>query len=139
MKKMATALAAAMMLGATLLLPACSGTVQERQESADQKFGTAKLLFVTASGFVGVYNLLPVCSAESLSPPLCYSEPVGDILNKGLAAAASAIESSEKIFAAANTDEEARLKAARVAQTVIAELLRNLTAFGVTQVKAGAG
>ena len=48
---------------------------------------------------------MPVCSTESLPPPLCYSEPVAEILNAGLAAAASTIESSEAIFAAANTDE----------------------------------
>ena len=74
-------------------------------------------------------------AGESLPPPLCYSEPVAEILNAGLAAAASTIESSEAIFVAANTDEAARLRAARVAQTVIAELLRNLTKFGVTQIK----
>ena len=135
MRKMVTALAAAMMLGVMATVTACSGTVQDKQASADQVFGDAKMGLVVASGLVGIYNLMPVCSAESLPPPLCYSEPVGDILNKGLAAAASAIESSEAIFAAANTDEEARLKAARVAQTVIAELLRNLTKFGVTQVR----
>jgi hypothetical protein len=139
MKKMATALAAAIMLGLMAVLPACSGTVQDRQQSADQVFGDAKMGLVVASGLVGIYNLMPVCSAESLPPPLCYSEPVGDIFNKGLAAAASAIESSEKVFAAANTDQEARLKAANIAQAVIAELLRNLTKFGVTQVRAGAG
>ncbi|HQS18593.1 hypothetical protein [Reyranella sp.] len=133
MKKMATALAAAMMLAVT----ACSGTVQDRQQSADQVFGDAKMGLVVASGLVGIYNLMPACSAESLPPPLCYSEAVGDILNKGLAAAASAIESSEKVFAAANTDQEARLKAANIAQAVIAELLRNLTKFGVTQVRGG--
>ena len=131
MKKMATALAAAMMLAVT----ACSGTVEDRQQSADQVFGDAKMGLVVASGLVGIYNLMPVCGAESLPPPLCYSEPVGDIFNKGLAAAAAAIESSEKVFAAANTDQEARLKAANIAQAVIAELLRNLTKFGVTQIK----
>ena len=136
MKKTATALAAAMMLGLMATMTACSGTVQDRQQSADQVFGDAKMGLVVASGLVGIYNLMPVCSAESLPPPLCYSEPVGDILNNGLAAAASAIESSEAVFAAANTDQEARLKAANIAQAVIAELLRNLTKFGVTQVKA---
>ena len=135
MKKMATALAAAMMLGLMLATTACSGSVQDRQASADQVFGDAKMGLVVASGLVGVYNLTPVCSAESLPPPLCYSEPVAEILNAGLAAAASTIESSEAIFAAANNDEAARLKAAKVAQTVIAELLRNLTKFGVTQIK----
>lgn len=119
-----------------LVLTACGGTVQERQDSADQSFGDAKMGLVVASGLVSIYNLMPVCSSESLPPPLCYSEPVAEILNAGLAGAASAIESGEAIFAAANTDEAARLKAARVAQTVIAELLRNLTKFGVTQVRA---
>ncbi|WP_444778720.1 hypothetical protein [Reyranella sp.] len=118
---------------------ACSGTVQDKQASADQVFGDAKMGLVVAFGLVGIYNLMPVCSAESLPPPLCYSESVSNILNKGLAAAASAIQSSEAIFAATNTVEEARLKAAKVAQTVIAELLRNLTAFGVTQVRGRAG
>lgn len=134
MKSLATALAAAMMLG---LLSACSGTVQDRQQSADQVFGDVKMGLVVASGLVGIYNLMPVCSAESLPPPLCYSEPVGDILNKGLEAAASSIESAEKIFAAANTDDAARLKAAQIAQAVVTELLRNLTKFGVTQVRGG--
>ena len=118
-----------------LALTACSGSVQDKQASADQVFGTAKMSLVVASGLVGVYNLMPVCGDDTLPPPLCYSEPVGDILNKGLAGAAAAIESSEAIFAAANTDEAARLKAANIAQAVIAELLRNLTKFGVTQVR----
>ena len=121
-----------------LALTACSGSVQDKQANADQVFGTAKMSLVVATGLVSVYNLLPVCD-DSHSPPLCYSEGIGDALNKGLAAAASAIESSEAIFAAANTDQEARLKAANIAQAVIAELLRNLTAFGVTQVRGGAG
>lgn len=137
MKKMLKALAAAMMLAVMATVTACSGTVQDRQESADQTFGDVKMGLVVASGLVGIYNLMPVCSAESLPPPLCYSEPVGDILNKGLEGAASAIESAEKIFAAANTDDAARLKAAKVAQAVVAELLRNLTKFGVTQVRGG--
>ena len=137
MKKMATALAAAMMLGLVLTVTACSGTVEDRQQSADQTFGDAKMGLVVASGLVGIYNLMPVCAEQSLPPPLCYSEPVGEILNKGLAGAAAAIESSEAIFAAANSDEAARLKASKVAQTIIAELLRNLTKFGVTQVKGG--
>ena len=118
-----------------LALTACSGTVQDKQQSADQVFGTAKMSLVVATGLVSVYNLMPVCGDDPLPPPLCYSEPVGDILNKSLAGAAAAIESSEAIFAAANTDAEARLKAANIAQAVIAELLRNLTKFGVTQIK----
>lgn len=137
MTKIAKALAAAMMLGLMATVTACSGTVQDKQASADQTFGDAKMGLVVASGLVGIYNLMPVCSAESLPPPLCYSEAVGDILNKGLAGAAAAIESSEAVFAAANTDQEARLKAANIAQAVIAELLRNLTKFGVTQVRGG--
>lgn len=63
MKKMATALAAAMMLVLTLAVAACSGTVQDRQQSADQVFGDAKMGLVVASGLVGIYNLMPVCSA----------------------------------------------------------------------------
>ena len=118
-----------------LALTACSGTVQDKQASADQVFGTAKMSLVVASGLVSVYNLMPACSDDTLPPPLCYSDGIGDILNTSLAAAASAIESSEAVFAAANTDQEARLKAANIAQAVIAELLRNLTKFGVTQVK----
>lgn len=118
-----------------LALAACHGSVQDKQQSADQVFGTAKMGLVVASGLVSVYNLMPLCS-DTRTPPLCYSEPVGDALNLGLAAAASAIESAEHIFAASNTDEEARLKAARVAQAVIEELTRTLARFGVTQVKA---
>ena len=76
---MATALAAAMMLGLMLATTACSGSVQDRQASADQVFGDAKMGLVVASGLVGIYNFMPVCSAESLPPPLCYSEPVAEI------------------------------------------------------------
>lgn len=139
MKKMIKALAAAMMLALMAVLPACSGTVQERQESADQAFGTAKMLYVSASGLVSVYNLMPVCGADTLPPPLCYSEAVGEIANRSIDVAASAIESAEKLFAETNTDDPARVKAVRGVQVVIAELLRNLTKFGLTQIKSGAG
>ena len=78
-----------------LALTACSGTVQDKQASADQVFGTAKMSLVVATGLVSVYNLMPVCGDDTLPPPLCYSEPVADILHKSLAGAAAAIESSE--------------------------------------------
>lgn len=53
MKKMATAFAAALMLGLMLATTACSGTVQDRQASADQVFGDAKMGLVVTSGLVG--------------------------------------------------------------------------------------
>jgi hypothetical protein len=78
--------------------------VENRQQNADQLFGNIKMAPVVASGLIDIYNLMPVCNDRSLPPRLCYSEPVGDILNKGLEATASAIESAEKVFAATNTE-----------------------------------
>ena len=40
------------MLGLMLATTACSGTVQDRQASADQVFGDAKMGLVVASGLV---------------------------------------------------------------------------------------
>lgn len=90
---------------------------------------------VVATGLVSLYNVMPPCSDVSRPPPLCYNQYIADVVNKGLAAAASAIELAERIFAASNTDGDARLRAANVAQAVIAEVMRNLTKFGLTQLK----
>ncbi len=65
----------------------------------------------------------------------CYSEPVGNILNKGPKAEASVLESAEKVFAASNTNDATRLNAAKFTQAAVAELVRNLTKFGLTQVR----
>ena len=118
---------------ALLGLSAC-GTIEQNQQSADQAFGTAKMALVVATGIVGVYNVLPECKDSSL-PPLCYNEQIADILNLGVTAGADAIESAEKVFAASNTDEEARLKAARIAMAVIQEVTKNLTKYGLTQIR----
>lgn len=125
-------IAAACALGLT----ACSGTVQDRQNNADQIFGTAKMTLVAATGFVSVYNILPRCGIGG-TPPLCYDANIGNIVNKGLQLAASAIESSEKIFAASNSDGPARLRAAQVAQAVVTELIRTLTQYGLTNKQTG--
>jgi uncharacterized lipoprotein len=132
MKKMATALAAAMMLA---LLSACSGTVQDRQQSADQVFGAAKRSLNYASILVPLYNLMPVCD-DNHSPPLCYSETVANILNVGLKEAAETIADAEKIFAEANSTEDARLKIAIYADAAVKKLVAKLTQYGVTQAKA---
>lgn len=119
---------------ALLTMTAC-GSIEQNKESADQAFGTAKMALVVATGVVGVYNVLPECKNSSL-PPLCYNEQIADILNTGLVAAADAIESAEKVFAAANTSEETRLKAVRIAMSVITEVTKNLTKYGLTQIRA---
>jgi hypothetical protein len=124
-------------LAASLLaLAGCAGTAAERQQGADNLFGDAKMVYVGLSGFVSIYNMLPICGAPAApNPPLCYSEPVGDVINKTMQIAADSIEASEKIFAASNTDEDAKLRAAKAAQAATKELREALFKYGVTQVK----
>lgn len=126
-------------LGASILaaftLAAC-GTVEQNQQTADQAFGTAKMTLVVATGVVGIYNTLKECgTANAMSPPLCYNEQIADILNLGLAASADAIESAEKVFAAANTDQDARMKAVQTAMAVITEVTKNLQKYGLSQIR----
>lgn len=131
MRIVSTALAAALSLA---LLSGCGGTVQQNQENADQKFGQAKLALVAASGVVGVYNVL--CNDALATSSIC-TKQVRDLVNESLAAASDGIESAEKVFAAANTDQDARLKAANIAVVVVAELTKNLAKYGVNRLKAG--
>lgn len=44
-------------------------------------------------------------------------------------------ESAEKVFAASNTNDATRLNAAKITQAAVAELVRNLSKFGLTQVR----
>lgn len=115
-----------------VLLSACSGTPAERQESADQKFGQAKIALVAASGIVGIYNVL--CNDALATSAVC-AKDVSDHVNDGLAAASDAIEGAEKVFAAANSTQDARLKAANIAATVVAELTKGLARYGVNRFK----
>jgi hypothetical protein len=117
---------------AALALTGCAGTQAERQESADQKFGQAKLALVAASGVVGVYNVL--CNDALATSSICTKE-VSDYINDGLAGASDAVESAEKVFAAANTDQDARLKAANIAVVVVAELTKGLAKYGASRLK----
>lgn len=133
MKSTLTALAAALCLA----LAGCGGTQQDRQASADQAFGAAKMGLVVATSLVSAYNLLPECADNGPSPPLCYSPAVGDVVNKGLAAAADIIESSEKIFAAANSDPGAKLSAAKAAMAAVQQLVAELAKYGVTRSRGG--
>jgi hypothetical protein len=119
---------------AALALAGCAGTQAERQDSADQKFGQAKLALVAASGVVGVYNVL--CEETLASSAIC-AKDVSVYINDGLAAASDAVESAEKVFAAANTDQDARLKAASIAATVVAELTKGLAKYGAGRLKGG--
>lgn len=119
---------------AALTIGACAGTQAERQESADQKFGQAKLALVAASGVVGVYNVL--CEETLASSAIC-AKDVSVYINDGLAAASDAVESAEKVFAASNTDQDARLKAASIAATVVAELTKGLAKYGAGRLKGG--
>lgn len=124
----------AIALLAVLALTGCAGTVQQNQENADQKFGQAKLALVAASGVVGVYNVL--CNDALATSSIC-ARQVSNIVNESLAAASDAVESAEKVFAAANTDQDARLKAANIAVVVVAELTKNLAKYGASRLKAG--
>ncbi len=113
-----------------LLLSGCSGTTQERQAQADHLFGIAKVAYIAASGLVGAYNLFPPCGPAA-SPPLCYSNAVGDVLNKGLEGTSTVIESTEKVYAASNTDADARTRAAQAALAAVTELTAALNHYGV--------
>lgn len=115
-------------------LTACGADLVSNQQKADQVFGNVKMALVVATGAVGVYNILPECS-DKLSPPFCYNESIANALNLGITAASDAVQSAEKIFAAANTDEETRLKAARVAMEVIQQVTANLAKYGLTQLR----
>lgn len=117
---------------AGLALTACGDTQATRQENADQKFGQAKLALVAASGIVGVYNVL--CNDALATSSICTKE-VSDYINDGLAAASDAIEGAEKVFAAANSDQDARLKAANIAAVVVTELTKGLAKYGVNRLK----
>lgn len=119
---------------AALALGACAGTQAERQDSADQKFGQAKLALVAASGVVGVYNVL--CEQTLAQSSICASD-VRTYINDGLAAASDAVESAEKVFAAANTDQDARLRAASIAATVVAELTKGIAKYGAGRLRGG--
>lgn len=116
-----------------LVLMGCAGTQAERQENADQIFGTAKVVYVVASLAVSVYNQLAPCEQGGAQPPLCYSENVGVILDRGMVAAALAIKGAEETFAAANTDEDARVKAANIAKAMVENLMAAVRQFGLTK------
>lgn len=117
---------------AAVALTACAGTQAERQESADQKFGQAKLALVAASGVVGVYNVL--CEETLAASAIC-AKDISVYINDGLAAASDAVEAAEKVFAAANTDQDARLKAASIAAVVVGELTKGLAKYGASRLK----
>lgn len=126
----------ATVLVAAMSISACAGSVQDRQQSADQVFGTAKLVLIGAGLAVSTYNLLPACT-DSSTPPLCYSESIADILNKSMEAASATVESSERVFAAQNTDEDGKLRVAKAALVAVQELQKNLDKFGVRKTKTG--
>lgn len=87
---------------------------------------------VLGSGLSAVYNLMPPCS-DNRPPPFCYNSAIAGVINTSLEAASAAILSAEEVFAAGNTDEETRLKVAKIAQKVVEELLKNLQKFGITE------
>ncbi len=62
---------------------------------------------------------------------------VSDVMNDALAAASDAVEAAEKVFAAANTDQDARLTAANMAQVAVAALTEALKKYGVSRFRAG--
>ncbi|MGQ3299638.1 hypothetical protein, partial [Reyranella sp.] len=119
MKKMVTALAAAMMLGVMATVTACGGTQQERQDKADQTFGRAKLALVTATATVGLYNVL--CQDALAQSAVC-ARSINEYVNSGITAAAEIIERSERVFAAANSTDGDKLDAAKAAMAAIEEL-----------------
>lgn len=135
MRTIITALAAALSLA---LVTGCSTATPEQraanQESADQKFGNVKLALVAASGVVGIYNLL--CNDTLATSAIC-AKTVSDAVNDGLAGASDAVTAAEKVFAAANTDQDARLKAANIAGVAVAALTDALKKYGVNRLKSG--
>lgn len=122
---------------AALALTGCAGTQADKQASADQIFGTAKVAYVVASLAVSVYNQLTPCGENGAQPPLCYSENVGLVLDRGMVAAALAIKGAEETFAASNTDEDARVKAANIAKVVVENLMTAVRQFGLAKLAAG--
>lgn len=136
MKKMATALAAAMMLGLMATVTACGGTQQERRDNADQTFGRAKLALVTATATVGLYNVL--CQDALAQSAVC-ARSINEPINIGIVAAADVIGRTERVFAKANSTDGEKLDAAKAAIAAIEELTAALAQYGVTKLKPAAG
>lgn len=116
-----------------LILAACADTQQERQESADQVFGKAKMGLVVATIAVGAYNVL--CTDTLAQSAIC-ARHISELVNSGMAAAADAINGSERIFAAANSTQADRLDAAKGALAAVNELAAALAKYGVSKLGA---
>ena len=113
MRSLAIILAAAALTG-------CAGTVQQNQESADQKFGQAKIYLAIGTAGVAGYNLL--CNDALATSSIC-AKQISDIVNLASEAASDAVTASEKVFAAANTEGE-KLNAANAALAAVLELTK---------------
>lgn len=117
MRIVSTALAGLLSL---VLLSGCGDTQSARQESADQKFGQAKIYLAIGTAGVAGYNLL--CNDALATSSIC-AKPISDLVNLAAEAASDAVTSSEKVFAAANTEGE-KLNAANAALAAVLELTK---------------
>lgn len=110
----------AALVAVALALGGCAGTQAERQVSADQKFGQAKIYLALGTAGVAGYNLL--CNDALATSSIC-AKPISDLLNLAMEGASDAILASEKVFAAANTEGE-KLNAANAALAAVTELTK---------------
>lgn len=100
----------------------CATTAQEQQDNAaraDQLFGKAKVGLVIATVAVGGYNI--VCKGNLSTSPICAAN-ISEIVNRALKAAADAIASAERIFAASNSTLDQKMAAVNIATALVTEL-----------------
>lgn len=122
------------LLALSFALAGCAGTQVERKESADQIFGKAKVVMMTATVAVGAYNVL---CADTLSQSAVCARNINEIVNAGLAGTADAIASAERVFAAANSTDAAKLDAAKGAIAAVNELVALVAKYGISKLGQG--
>lgn len=98
----------------------CATTQAERQDSADQKFGQAKIYLALGTAGVAGYNLL--CNDVLAQSSVC-AKQISDLVNLASEGASDAVTAAEKVFAAANTEGE-KLDAAKAALAAVLELTK---------------
>lgn len=130
-KKLLTAAALAL----SFTLGACGGTLEvreARQENADNIFGDAKNGLLGLQILVSLYALAPECGKPgSPTPPFCYSQAVAIEINKAILIAGETIEATEKVFADANSEGDARMARAKAANSAIRQLALTLAKYGI--------
>lgn len=115
-----------------LLLAGCGGTQVERQESADQVFGKAKVLMNIAQVSIGAYNVL--CIGMIIPEGACVGH-IREAVNSYSAKAADVIVRAEKVFAAGNA-EGTKLDYAKLAMAAVTELTDALAKYSINKLGA---